>query len=97
MRRKSLVILAIATFALTFVFAYAAGAQETTTESEDGAAAETQSADEADPKDDVIKGTVPDKLLPNTGGMPLLGLVVSGLTLVGAGISVIGSTIRRNT
>ncbi len=42
MGRRSLMILAVATFALTFLFAYAAGAQETTTESEDGADVETQ-------------------------------------------------------
>ncbi len=48
----------------------------------------------------MIKGTVPDKdkLLPNTGGVPLLlGLAVSGLALVGAGFSALRLAIGRRT
>jgi hypothetical protein len=53
--------------------------------------------DGADPQDGVIEGTIPeDKLLPNTGGVPLLGLAVSGLILVGAGLAVFRSVFRRN-
>ncbi len=57
-------------------------------------------ADEVDPKDDVIKGTVPDKdkLLPNTGGVPLvLGVAVLGLALVCVGFSALRLAIGRRT
>jgi hypothetical protein len=57
-------------------------------------------ADDADPRDGVIKGTIPDKdeVLPNTGGVPLvLGLAVLGLALVGVGFSALRLAIRRNT
>ncbi len=50
-------------------------------------------------EDDVIKDTIPDKdrLLPNTGGMPLLALAVLGFALVAAGFSVFRLVIRRTT
>ena len=57
-------------------------------------------ADEVDPKDDVIKGTVPDKdkLLPNTGGVPLvLGVAILGLALVCVGFSALRLAIGRRT
>jgi hypothetical protein len=67
------------------------------TDSVDGVGSGDVDAGEVNLKDEVITGTIPDKLLPNTGGMPLLALVVTGLALVDAGISVLRSTIRRTT
>ena len=45
---------------------------------------------------DVIPDTTSKKPLPNTGGVPLLGLAVCALALVGVGFSVLRTSIRRN-
>jgi hypothetical protein len=47
--------------------------------------------------DDVIPETVSDEPLPNTGGVPLSGLIVSGLVFAGAGLLLFRSMIGRNT
>lgn len=49
-----------------------------------------------DPRDDVIDNTVSKKPLPNTGGLPLLGLAVFGLICVSAGFALLRPVIRRN-
>jgi hypothetical protein len=46
---------------------------------------------------DVIPNTTSHEPLPNTGGVPLVGLVASGLFFGCAGLLLLGSTIRRNT
>jgi len=51
--------------------------------------------DVSNPKD-VIPDTTSKKPLPNTGGVPLLGLAVCALAFVGIGFSVFRSSIRRN-
>jgi hypothetical protein len=44
----------------------------------------------------VIKETIPNKgRLANTGGMPLAGVAFLSLAIVGLGISVLRSAIRR--
>ena len=48
-------------------------------------------------KDDVIPDTISSKTVPNTGGMPMLGPVVSGLVFVGVGLLLFRSAVRRNT
>jgi uncharacterized repeat protein (TIGR01451 family) len=53
--------------------------------------AETTTADEAD----VITDTIPDRKLPFTGGMPLLGLAAIGLASLVAGASVLRAVTRR--
>jgi hypothetical protein len=53
-------------------------------------------AGKANSPDKVIPDTVSDEPLPDTGGVPLFGLVVSGLFLVSAGTLLLRSTIRRN-
>ena len=53
-------------------------------------------ADDANPQDDVIKGTIPDKPLPNTGGVPLLGLMILSLALLGVSATILRATIRRD-
>ena len=45
---------------------------------------------------DVIPDTTSKKPLPNTGGVPLLGLAVCALALVGVGFSVLRTSIRRD-
>ena len=63
----------------------------------DGGAADDQYNDGGDvdnPKD-VIDDTTSKKPLPNTGGVPLLGLAVGALALVGVGFSVLRNAIRR--
>lgn len=45
---------------------------------------------------DVIPDTTSKKPLPNTGGVPLLGLAVGALALVGGGFSVLRASIRRD-
>lgn len=47
--------------------------------------------------DDVIPETVSDETLPNTGGVPLSGLIVSGLVFAGAGLLLFRSMTGRNT
>jgi len=53
------------------------------------------SGDVSNPKD-VIPDTTSKKPLPNTGGVPLLGLAVCALAFVGIGFSVLRSSIRRD-
>ncbi|MBA2713604.1 MAG: LPXTG cell wall anchor domain-containing protein [Rubrobacteraceae bacterium] len=53
--------------------------------------------DNGNSSDDVIPETVSDKPLPNTGGVPLSGLIVAGLVFAGAGLLLFRSTTRRNT
>jgi hypothetical protein len=48
-------------------------------------------------KDDVIPDTISSKTVPNTGGMPMLGPVVSGLVFAGVGLLLLRSVVRRNT
>ncbi len=49
---------------------------------------DTDNTDDADADDDVIQTTIPDKSLPNTGGLPLAGAVLAGFSLVSAGFLV---------
>jgi len=44
---------------------------------------------------DVLRGTFPNRLLPDTGGAPLLGLAAIGLASLVAGASVLGAIMRR--
>jgi hypothetical protein len=47
---------------------------------------------------DVIEDTIPDdEPLPDTGGVPLLGLAILGLSVLGAGAAILRATIRRGT
>ena len=48
-------------------------------------------------KDGVIPDTISNNAVPNTGGMPMLGPVVSGLVFVGVGLLLFRSAVRRNT
>jgi hypothetical protein len=48
------------------------------------------------PKDDVIDNTVSKKPLPNTGGVPLLGLTVFGFICVSAAFALLRPIIRQN-
>ncbi len=45
---------------------------------------------------DVIGGTISGKPLPNTGGVPLVGLAVFGVICISAGIALLLPVIRRN-
>jgi hypothetical protein len=45
---------------------------------------------------DVIADTIPNKPLPNTGGVPLLGMVILGLAFVGVGFSIFRAAMRQN-
>ena len=44
---------------------------------------------------DVLVDTIPDRKLPFTGGMPLLGLVAIGLVSLIAGVAVLRAVLRR--
>jgi uncharacterized repeat protein (TIGR01451 family) len=44
---------------------------------------------------DVLTDTIPNRLLPGTGGLPLIGLAALGLASIVAGASVLGAGIRR--
>ena len=48
-------------------------------------------------KDGVIPDTISEHQVPNTGGMPLLGPVVSGVAFIGVGLLLYRSAVRRNT
>jgi LPXTG-motif cell wall-anchored protein len=48
-------------------------------------------------KVDVIPDTISDNAVPNTGGMSMLGPVVSGLVFIGVGLLLLRSVVRRNT
>jgi hypothetical protein len=50
-----------------------------------------------DPPDEVIDNTVSDKPLPNTGGMPLLGLGFFGFVCVFAAFALLRPVIRRDS
>jgi hypothetical protein len=45
--------------------------------------------------EDVLADTIPDRKLPFTGGMPLLGLAAIGLAAIVAGSSVLRAVTRR--
>ncbi len=47
-------------------------------------------------RDGVISDTISDNPLPNTGGMSLLGPVISGLAFIGVGFLLFRSAMRRN-
>ena len=53
-------------------------------------------ADVDPPEDDVIDNTVSDEPLPDTGGIPLLGLTVFAFICVSAGFVLLRPVIRRN-
>ena len=44
---------------------------------------------------DVLRNTIPNRLLPDTGGASLLGLAAIGLASLVAGASVLGAITRR--
>ena len=44
---------------------------------------------------DVLRDTIPNRLLPDTGGASLLGLAALGLASMVAGASVLGAVTRR--
>ncbi len=44
---------------------------------------------------DVLRNTIPNRLLPDTGGAPLLGLAAIGLASLVAGASVLVAVTRR--
>jgi hypothetical protein len=49
-------------------------------------------------KDRVIKKTIPNKgTLASTGGMPLAGVALLSLAMIGLGVSILRSTIRRDS
>jgi hypothetical protein len=48
-------------------------------------------------KDGVIPDTISEHQVPNTGGMQLLGPVVSGVAFIGVGLLLYRSAVRRNT
>ena len=50
---------------------------------------------DTDNPDDVIDDTVTDKPLPDTGGIPLIGLVAFGSFLLSAGFMILRPVIRR--
>jgi hypothetical protein len=45
----------------------------------------------------VIPDTISEHQVPNTGGMLLLGPVVSGVAFIGVGLLLYRSAVRRNT
>ncbi len=49
----------------------------------------------ADRKNEVVPGTVPNKPLPNTGGLPVSVVVMSGLGLIAAGLAGLLRVSRR--
>src|SRR5215207_4173836 len=52
--------------------------------------------DDVNNPDKVIPDTTSKKPLPDTGGMPLVGLAVGALALAGVGISVLRASICRD-
>jgi hypothetical protein len=71
---------------------------------DDGNTEDTTSIDDAkknvgdvNSKDGVIPDTISEHQVPNTGGMPLLGPVVSGVAFIGVGLLLYRSAVRRNT
>jgi hypothetical protein len=107
---RRVLIIAFVSLVLLLVGSVSVSAQDATTEvttpqSDTGTAADDQynggggnndGGDVSNPKD-VIPDTTSKKPLPNTGGVPLLGLSVCALALVGVGFSVLRHSIRRDT
>jgi hypothetical protein len=54
-------------------------------------------AGDVNSKEGVIPDTISDNRVPNTGGMPMLGPIVSGLVFVGVGLLLLRSAVRRTT
>jgi hypothetical protein len=54
-------------------------------------------AGDVNSKDGVIPDTISAHQVPNTGGMPPLGPVVSGVAFIGVGLLLFRSAVRRNT
>lgn len=75
------------------------GTEPCTGEGQDNGDEDDNNEDPGDPSDpgDVDKGTIPDKPLPDTGGLPLAGLVVIGLALVGIGGSIVRAGVERRS
>jgi LPXTG-motif cell wall-anchored protein len=48
-------------------------------------------------EDGVIPDTISEHQVPNTGGMSMLGPVVSGLAFIGVGLLLFRSAVRWNT
>ena len=107
---RRFLIVAFVGLVLLLVGSVSVSAQDATTEvttpqSDTGTAADDQyndggggnndGGDVSNPKD-VIPDTTSKKPLPNTGGVPLLGLAVGALALVGVGFSVLRASIRRD-
>jgi hypothetical protein len=70
-----------------------AGKADRTASIDDG----STNAGDVNSKDGVISDTISENPVPNTGGMPLLGPVVSGLAFIGVGLLLFRSAVRRNT
>jgi hypothetical protein len=54
-------------------------------------------AGDVNSKDGVIPDTISENPVPNTGGMSILGPVVSGVAFIGIGLLLFRSAVRRNT
>jgi hypothetical protein len=54
-------------------------------------------AGDVNSKGGVIADTISENPVPNTGGMSMLGPVVSGLAFIGVGLLLFRSAVRRNT
>jgi hypothetical protein len=54
-------------------------------------------AGDVNSKKGVIPDTISENPVPNTGGMSMLGPVVSGLAFIGVGLLLFRSAVRRNT
>jgi hypothetical protein len=63
-----------------------------------GSAADDQYGNDGDPPDeDVIDDTISDEPLPNTGGVPLLGLAAFGLIFTSAAFALLRPMIRGDS
>ena len=49
------------------------------------------------PNEDVIDDTISDQPLPNTGGVPLLGLAAFGSIFIFGAFAVLGPVVRRDS
>jgi hypothetical protein len=70
-----------------------AGNADRTASIDDG----SSNAGDVNSKDGVIPDTISEHQVPNTGGMTLLGPVVSGLAFIGVGLLLFRAAVRRNT